>query len=146
MKKICENRFQDFIPFNKENKNNRIYTKESFIPERFEEFQKKVNDRRVLGEFFDGPYSFEDPTVNLKNTIHFVTFIEMNNDRLFVKIELIDNPNLEPVINEMRKYPENYVIRPRAAGKIDENKNVKDVKIITFDIIPAHIDSFQNVI
>jgi hypothetical protein len=118
--------------FNIENRNNRIYTREEYIP-RMNELQESIDGGEIVYGELDHPESFD---VSMKNVSHVVEklWVNENENEVWIRVKLLSTSagrELRAIADD--GYPIN--ISSRAAGLVEENKNVKIKKIFTFDAV-----------
>lgn len=128
-----------------ENKNGRVYTKECAedIVKQFSEF--------VYPMFGQLGYPDEDNfgRGNLGEISHQIKEIHLNPEEKTIEgtIEILDKtPNgkklLTLIDNHIEKFNELFVVRSRGVGTTNENKEIVDYKIISFDVVPKSTDAF----
>lgn len=108
--------------------NGRIYTKECL--EDINEYIKKqiTADNNLLGEFMSS-YSM---LFNTKNISHKIIDSYIENDSLFVKLEILPTPAGKTLTEMLEKGLSLYAC-PRGFGNL-ENRNVYDYELIAVDV------------
>jgi hypothetical protein len=135
-----------FLYFDQENGNDRIYLRKNCLPS-IEEYSKWINEGNALGEL-----GFpERSEVSLSNVSHAIEEIHFNPEKnsLDGTIRILEGtPSGQKLLNmidhDPQKFNEMFVVRSRGAGTINENKEVEDFKLFSFDIIPKEQGSFKN--
>ena len=136
------------IPFEKENKNGQIYSKESFSEECLKDLNEKLKHTTLFGEATN--YSDHDPSVvSLKNVAFHVDKTEINSKGLYVEGELLNTQKgkeAKKIIQDALKNGQDlpYRIASRSMGSIDEKGHITVDKILAFDLIPKHLSSFDS--
>jgi hypothetical protein len=132
-----------FLYYDVENRNGRMYTKECAedIVKQFGEL-----DHPTFGQL--GYPDADNFKGNLGDASHEVKEIHVNAETHAIEgtIEILDTPNGEKLLdlihNDIANFDKYYVIRSRGIGQINENKEVTDYKIISFDVVPRDTDAF----
>lgn len=118
------------IPLNTKNKNNRIYTEESFVSIAKEYLiQYCPNTEHIYSGFDIG---------NVKATIR---DLQIEPNGLCGEVTMLDVPfasNISLLLDAQE-----MVIRPRSEAKISDDGVVTECKIIGFDFIKKYKDSFN---
>lgn len=130
-----------FAEFDKLNQNDRIYPKNVYL-EALDELLPKIREGRLLGEC-DHP---EYDEVHLSNVSHIVKRCEVQGDKLYGEVELLDTPSGK-VAQALVEAGVPIGISSRAIGNtrnIKEGTEVTDLKLITFDLVAD--PSFSNAV
>ena len=130
------------IHYDQENLNGRIYTKEA-VENIVEQFNKKTEEEKFLGEL---GYPQDDFTgINIGNISHEVESIHLNEEdkTLVGTFKILNTPKGE-IVKELLKNNVGISCRPRGVGNINENKEVEDFQLLSFDIVTGP-DSFANI-
>jgi len=90
----------------------------------------KRNNPRLYGEL-GHPERFE---VSVKNISHTIENVRIENKSLIGDIKILDTKAGGDLKNILKKIP--IVFSPRASGVLNENKEVTEYTIFTFDAIP----------
>lgn len=135
-----------FLYFDRENGNGRIYPHE-LAGDILRNLQKDINEGNILGEW-GYPDRFE---VSLANVSHRVTEIHFNPEKNSIDgtIEILNGTpkgnKLLGILEENNKgFNDMFVVRPRGMGNVNENKEVENFTLYTFDIIPKENDAFKG--
>jgi hypothetical protein len=136
-----------FIYYDTVNENGRMYTKECAedIVKQFEELDHRFP---MVGQL--GYPEAEDFKGKLGDVSHKIKEIHINPESHAIEgtLEILDTPNghklLGLIKNDMTKFTTFFVVRPRGTGEVNENKEVVNYKIISFDIVPKETDAFKN--
>lgn len=126
----------DLIHFGYMNKNNRIYSMNSYD---WSDVIQRSQNGTLLGEL-NHPDNFD---ITVKRISHIIRDIEVYQDGVYGEVEILKTDKgieLQTLIDSGIK----MVFRPRSAGKVDSNGNVTIEKLYTFDAIPASEDAFFN--
>lgn len=136
----------NFLYYDVLNSNDRMYTKECAeqIVKQFGEL-----DHPMFGQIgYPEPINFRG---GLSDVSHEVKEIHINSENHTIEgtIEILDGtPNgrrlLGLINNDITKFNECYVIRSRGTGEVNENKEVVNFNIISFDVVPKDTDAFKN--
>jgi methyl-accepting chemotaxis protein len=114
-----------------ENRNGRVYTKDSFLPH-METLSKIIDQKKCLGEL-DHPKVFETSLKNASHMIEKIWFNESDN-KVYGRIKLLDTT----AGKEAKALIDAGIplhISSRAAGTVAENKTVKIHKLFTYDLV-----------
>lgn len=137
-----------FLYYDTENENGRIYTKELS-----KDIIKQFEERKELGEVLFGQVGYPPPEEflgRLDHTSHAIKEIHLNEETKSIDgtIEILDTPAgrqlMEMVNNDPTKFGELFVVRSRGFGEVNENKEVTNFKILSFDVVPKEEDAFKN--
>lgn len=147
------NKVTGYLQFNKENKNGRIY-QIGQLKDSLNEFKEKIDKGTAIGEL-EHPSSLD---ISFKNASHVITdmkhikaklsrkkkkaFIK-NNGRYAYHAWRIQNGGIlttarildTPAGSIVKQLKDNLTLSPRGIGKINENKEVTEYKLLTFDLI-----------
>jgi len=134
-----------FLYYDVENSNGRMYTKECAkdIVKQFEELSHEIPMFGQLG--YPNAENFKG---NLSDASHKVKEIHINEERKSIEgtVEILNTPNgrklLGLIDNDIEKFNELYVVRSRGTGEINENKEITNYNIISFDVVPKDTDAF----
>lgn len=134
-----------FLYYDTENENGRIYT-EDLSKDIVKQFKERAD--MVFGQIgYPDPEEFRG---NLQNISHRVEEIHINEETKSIDgtIEILDTPEgrklLNMVNNDVNLFQEMFVVRSRGLGEVNENKEVTNFKILSFDIVPRGDDAFKN--
>jgi hypothetical protein len=137
-----------FLYYDVENSNNRIYTKEMA-----EDIVKQFNERIQEGERILGQIGYPEPEQfegRLGDVSHEVKEIHLNPECKTIEgtIEILETPKgnylLKMIDDNIDKFKECFVVRSRGFGEVNENKEVTNFKILSFDIVSKESDAFKN--
>lgn len=144
-----------FLYYDALNDNGRIYTKECAedIVKQFEELKDEMPMLGQLG--YPQPDLLQDPKTDyfkgkLGDVSHKIKEIHINPESHAIEgtIEILDTPKgrhlLGLINNDMTKFNELFVVRSRGTGEVNENKEVINYNIISFDVVPKDTDAFKN--
>jgi len=134
-----------FLYYDTENANGRIYTKEisQDIIKQFEE--KKLPMFGQLG--YPPPEEFLG---DLDHASHTVQELHLNEETKSIDgtLEILDNKAgrelLDMINNDPTKFGELFVVRSRGLGEVNENKEITNFKILSFDIVSKETDAFKD--
>lgn len=122
------------------NKNGRVYTNEA-IRTMIEQFHK--NGAMCLGELV---HNYEDTNdfnaVDMSKAGCVINKLKHVDDKLIGEFTLVHTDSIEKILNGPKK---SFVCRPRSIGSIINGNEVEIEQVISYDIIPAHIDSFGGI-
>jgi len=121
-----------FTQFNRVNRNNRIYTNESFIPHLNEMIERKNSLGVVFGEF-DHPDVFDISMKNLSHTVE-SAYYNQADDSVYGSIRLLNThygKEAQSIIED--ELP--LFVSSRAAGVTESNGHVSLRKLFTYDIV-----------
>jgi hypothetical protein len=133
-----------FLYYDVENLNGRIYTKEvsKDIIKQFEEYTVPI-----FGQM--GYPSADKFTGDMEHTSHVVREIHINEETKSIDgtIEILDNESgrklMNMIDNDPTRFGELFVIRSRGFGEVNENKEITNFKILSFDIVSKETDAFK---
>jgi hypothetical protein len=137
-----------FLYYDVMNSNDRIYTKECAknIVKQFEEMKYAMFGQIGYPDVDNFARGY------LGEVSHQVKEIHLNPEEKTIEgtIEILDKtPNgrklLNLIDNDIKKFNETYVIRSRGTGEINENKEVVNFNIISFDVVLRDSDAFLDV-
>lgn len=136
----------NLLYYDQKNLNNRIYTKET-AEKIVEQFNKmKEESGGVFGEL---GYQSEENFIgiNLLNRSHEIEEIHIDESQkaLVGTIKVLDSPKGN-IVKELYD-PKNMVglsCRPRGTGTVNENGEIEDFEIISFDLVSGK-DAFANI-
>jgi hypothetical protein len=115
------------------NGNGRIYPRKTLERE-VENYRKLVQEKRALGEL-DHP---DSSVIELKNTSHIVTHIEMRGDEVIGKLKLLDTP-AGKIAKDLIRGGVKLGVSSRGLGSTKEqNGNTmvqEDFQLICFDLV-----------
>jgi hypothetical protein len=113
------------LEFDKVNRNGRIYKKEHFIDEIKEQY---------YGEYIkDGDYSRDNYNdILLNNVTHSINNIEMKDDGIYGDIEILNTESANILLDSGI---EQIGIASRGYGSVNENNEVINYKLLTFDFV-----------
>lgn len=113
------------------NENNRIYTKEEYLPH-LSYLNEKISRRKLTGEL-DHPQTFD---FSLKNVSHIIEklWYDQADNTVKIRIRLVDTP-CGKIAMTLAEAGIPLAISSRAAGQVMENKLVKLHRIFTFDLV-----------
>ena len=134
-----------FLYCDVKNANGRIYTKECAF-DILQQAKKDIDEENLLGEL---GYS-DRPEIALKNVSHRVSDIKFDpiNNALEGTIEIFEGTPkgkqlLEMIDNDLQKFNELFVIRPRGTGTVNEKGEVENYTLYSFDIVEREKDAFN---
>jgi hypothetical protein len=135
-----------FIYFDRINENGHMYKKE-MAKEIIDQFNERIDNDQALGTlgYPSNPENFG--SINLGEVSHKVVELHFNElkNSLDGTIEILETESgkkVKDLIMKNEKSP--FVVRSRGYGNINENHEIENFKIISFDIIPADTDSFKK--
>lgn len=134
-----------FLYYDTENANGRIYTKE-ISKDIVKQFEERTDT--IFGQIGYPPP--EEFLGNLEHCSHVVREIHINEETKSIDgtIEILDNKpgrKLMDMINhDPIKFGELFVVRSRGFGEVNENKEITNFKILSFDIVPRETDAFLD--
>lgn len=137
-----------FLYFDVKNKNGILYRRGNVF-EAVENYRELVNNGSAVGELgFPSTSRFE---VSLANASHRITEMHYNEDSnsLDGTIEILESTPagkilLDVIKHNPTKFTEMYCVRSRGTGTINENGEVENYKLFSFDVIPRCDDSFST--
>jgi len=136
-----------FLYFDTKNGNGRIYP-QKLAGDILSALQNDIKNGNVLGEL-GFPERFE---VSLANVSHIVEEVHFNSKQNSIEgtIRVLEGtPNGNRLLNmidyDPEKFNKMFVVRSRGAGTVNENGEVENYKLYSFDIIPKDQDSFKNI-
>ena len=120
-----------FAQFGVVNNNDRLYEESEYLPH-LEYLQKKIKDKRLLGEL-DHPEKFD---ISLTKTSHIIESLEYDKSSRTIKgrVRLLDTPSGR-IAKDLVNAGVPISISSRAAGLVESNKKVKIKKIFTYDLV-----------
>lgn len=124
-----------FLPLNKKNKNDRIYTIEN-IEQNLIDFSNKIKNEIVYGQF--DPDSETDSSINLT---HMINKIWIEGNKVMGEATILDTESGK-IIKSLVDNGAEFVLRPRSLGYVDSEFYVHIKELITFDIIPLENDTW----
>jgi hypothetical protein len=136
----------NFLYYDNKNLNNRIYTRK-MSEDIIEQFNKKIEEEGVFfGELgYPGKDNFTG--IDLSNVSHEVEEIHLNEEQksLAGTIKLLDTDKGK-IVKELLKEgsPLSISCRPRGVGDVNENNEIENFEIISFDLVPGP-DAFENI-
>ena len=136
-----------FLYYDTINENGRMYTKEC-AEDIVKQFEELKDEMPMLGQL--GYPEAEDFKGKLGDVSHKIKEIHINTETHAIEgtIEILDTPNghklLGLINNDMTRFNELFVVRSRGTGEINQNKEVINYSIISFDIVPKDTDAFKN--
>ncbi len=112
------------------------YSKDCFI--NIEEANKIAIEGTMLGEDLDSRPT-HSMIINLAYISHQVRFFEITDTGITVGIKFLETPTGQFFIDYIQKlgeedFKDNFEIHPRLIATLDDDDNVTDAEIITFDI------------
>jgi hypothetical protein len=129
-----------FIYFDTENKNGRIYPKK-ISNDILKQFKKKIKRGLAIGTlgYTD---TFETPLCQVS---HRITEIHFNKEKNSIDgtIELLETPMGIKAANILRENKDAFVVRSKGSGTINENKEVENYQVFSFDLILKDKDAFD---
>lgn len=118
--------------FGYRNKNGRIYD------------ESNININEISNALY-GEIGLQDShQISLSNVSHITTNLEIINGILYGQVEILSTPQgniLKNLINEST-----VIFRPRGTGEVNSDGTISDYKLISFDAIIDHEDSFDKTI
>jgi len=128
----------NLLHYGQKNLNGRIYTKE-VVENIVKQFEKR--EEAMFGEL-GYPDTFD---VALANVSHRIEEIHLDEDKkaLVGTIKILDTPKGR-IVKDLLKNRVGISCRPRGAGKINENDEIEDFKLYSFDLISGS-DAFENI-
>lgn len=115
------------------NGNGRIYPKK-ILEREVENYKKLVQEKRALGEL-DHP---DSSVIELKNTSHVVSFIEMRGDDVVGKLKILDTPSGR-IAKDLIKGGVKLGVSSRGLGSTKESGGntvvQEDFQLICFDLV-----------
>lgn len=123
-----------------ENLNGRIYPKK-VVEEIVENFQK---EEPLIGQF---GYPSEDTfgKIDLEHASHEIVDIYINEDKkaLMGMVKILHTP-MGDVVTQLLD-ADKVCFRPRGVGEVNENKEIENYTLITFDAVAKNTDAFGNI-
>jgi hypothetical protein len=132
-----------FTEFDVRNRNDRIYTKDRFLPH-LQELQERMNTLGVYGEF-DHPDVFDTALSRVSHILKSLTFNEAEN-RIDGSIQLL-NTHYGKEAQALVKDGFPIFVSSRAAGVTESNGTVTIKKLFTYDAVadPGFASTKMNV-
>ena len=129
-----------FAQFGVVNNNDRIYEEKEYLPH-LEYLQKKINERRLLGEL-DHPEKFD---ISLSKVSHVIEKLDYDkeNRRITGRVRILDTP-AGRIAKGLVESGVPISISSRAAGLVESNKHVKIKRIFTYDLVAD--PGFENAV
>ena len=131
-----------------ENSNGRIYTKEC-AEDIVKQFNEGIhNQMPMMGQI--GYPEGDEFRGRLENVSHRITEIHLNPAKKAIvgTFEILETPQgkklWEMIDNDPEKFKETYCLRSRGTGNVNENKEVVDFNIISFDVVSRDTDAFKQ--
>lgn len=136
----------NFLYFDSKNLNGRIYKKE-IAEEILEQFNKMKKESPVLGELgYPEKNSFME--IDLSNVSHEVEEIHLDekNKSIAGTIKILDTPKGK-IVKELLQSDNQISLycRPRGTGNINENGEIENFKILSFDLVSGP-NAFENIV
>ena len=134
-----------FLYYDKVNGNNRIYTRECAedMVRQLQEMAKNGNALGVIGQ--DAGERVEIPLIGVS---HKVTdaYIDDKDKTIKGRIEVLDGTPQGVILKELMETvgPGAFSVASRGVGTVNENNEVEDYKLISFDIIPMEKSSTKG--
>ena len=134
-----------FLYYDKVNGNGRIYTKECAedIVHQLREMAKNGNALGVMGQ--DENERVEIPLSGVSHRI-MDAYIDDRDKTVKGNIEILDGTPKGVMLKKLLETvgPEGFSVASRGTGTINENNEVEDYKLISFDIIPFEKSSTKG--
>ena len=134
--------------FDRKNRNGRVYTQKCALDIMQQFGELAHNGTTMLGEF---GYPENRAEVALANVSHRIKSLHLDVDNKCIEgtIEILEGtPNGQKVLRALgwttAKFEDLFVVRPRGTGTVNENGEVENYKLYSFDIISKDIDAFKE--
>jgi hypothetical protein len=130
-----------FAQFGVVNNNDRLYEESEYLPH-LEYLNKKIGDKRLLGELDHPKESFD---ISLSKVSHLVEKLEYDKAKRQIvgRVRLLDTPSGK-IAKELVEAGVPISVSSRAAGVVESNKKVKIKRIFTYDLVAD--PGFENAV
>lgn len=131
-----------FLYWDQKNLNDRTYPK-SIAEKMVNEFNKR--EEASFGELGYPKENFQE--INVRNISHKIEEIHINEENKSIEgtIEILDTPSGKMVKEILEEVKDSKLsCRPRGVGEVDEDGNVTNFELISFDLVAGE-DAFGNI-
>jgi len=132
-----------FLPFSDEpNGNHRIYNKYSVD---VSSYMDKIKDKTAFGEFIPNVFhEYNDESqLELSRISHIIDSLELTDKGIIGSLTILDTFHGKIIKKLLESELAEFVVRPRLIGYVDFEHVVHASKIISFDIMPSFMDTFN---